>query len=242
MASTHKLGGRLTERAHPLTSRKYHYQRLLLPKATQEQLQEASTEGAAAALKSWVMKYSKGFLPTQLSPRPAMDRGGFGMVTEQPVEPGQPLVRVPRVLMMTEDSALRQDYGKLAKKCGFTEWQALILHLLCERARGPSSHWAPYINMLPKQDHHPLLWTAQDTAMLQGSPLLASLQTRWQQVIEDTEALQVGGVNDLPLARSYKEAHKEDLVTQSSVAWAAATLLSRAFSLDLTADDEMVAG
>jgi len=78
--------------------------------------------------------------------------------------------------------------------------------------------------------------------MLEGSPLLASLQTRWQQVIEDTEALQVGGVNDLPLAKAYKETHKEDLVTQSSVAWAAATLLSRAFSLDLTADDEMVAG
>ena len=35
---------------------------------------------------------------------------------------------------------------------------------------------------------------------------------------------------------------QEDLITQSSVAWAAATLLSRAFSLDMTTDDEMVAG
>eukprot|EP00967_Tisochrysis_lutea_P009014 scaffold10735_cov14-Tisochrysis_lutea.AAC.1 len=41
----------------------------------------------------------------------------------------QPLVRVPRALMMTEDSALRQDYGKLAKDGGFTEWQCMRLVL-----------------------------------------------------------------------------------------------------------------
>ena len=34
---------------------------------------------------------------------------------------------------------------------GLTEWQTLIAHLLCERALGPGSRWAPYIAILPDQ-------------------------------------------------------------------------------------------
>jgi len=37
-----------------------------------------------------------------------------------------------------------------SRTCGCT-LQVLILHLLCERAKGPASFWAPYIDMLPKQ-------------------------------------------------------------------------------------------
>lgn len=68
--------------------------------------------------------------------------------------------------------------------------QTLCLHLLCERARGAASRWAPYIAMLPDQRHHPLLWPrAAASQWLAGSPSLGTLEERWEQCEEDYLAL-----------------------------------------------------
>jgi hypothetical protein len=62
--------------------------------------------------------------------------------------------------------------------------QALVLHLLCERASGPSSFWSPYLALLGDQATHPLLWGEGLQAQLQGSAMLRTLQTRLEQVKE----------------------------------------------------------
>jgi hypothetical protein len=62
--------------------------------------------------------------------------------------------------------------------------QALVLHLLCERAAGADSFWAPYITVLGDQATHPLLWNEQLQQQLAGSSMLRTLQTRLQQVQE----------------------------------------------------------
>lgn len=59
-----------------------------------------------------------------------------------------------------------------------------MLHLLCERAAGPDSFWAPYIACLGDQATHPLLWGEQLQQQLAGSSMLRTLTTRLQQVQE----------------------------------------------------------
>lgn len=53
-------------------------------------------------------------------------------------------------------------------------------------------------------------------------------------LLQDTELLVAAGANDLPLAQAWQQQHGTSLVTVSSVCWAAAVLLSRTFSLDLS--------
>lgn len=65
-----------------------------------------------------------------------------------------------------------------------THTQALVLHLLCERAAGRDSFWAPYIAVLGDQATHPLLWGPEQQEQLVGSAMLRTLQTRLQQVQE----------------------------------------------------------
>jgi hypothetical protein len=59
-----------------------------------------------------------------------------------------------------------------------------VLHLLCERAAGPESFWAPYIACLGDQATHPLLWGEALQQQLAGSSMLRTLTTRLQQVQE----------------------------------------------------------
>jgi len=118
-----------------------------------------ATADQAAALRDWVLEHSQ-TLPTELLPMPRPGRGGAGlsMVTQEPVARGQVLVRVPIKLLMTFRTACDSPLcGPVAAQ--LTEWQALTLHLLAERAAGSDSFWAPYLALLPpSQADHPLLW------------------------------------------------------------------------------------
>lgn len=177
------------------------------------------------------------------------------MRAQQAVEGGQMLALVNRKLLITATSAAESPvYGKMIKEAGLTEWQALTLALLAERALGPRSFWAPYLEVLPDQAAHPLLWDeAQAAAWLAGSPMLRVLQARRQQILDDCEALQVAGANELPaVAGCWAErghlypaatgGGSDELVTVASVTWAAATLLSRGISLDLALEEDPIEG
>ncbi|KAG2447665.1 hypothetical protein HYH02_007581 [Chlamydomonas schloesseri] len=203
---------------------------------------DISTEDPAAMrLKAWVLQHSKS-LPTSMTPKRRQD-GTYYLAAEEPVRRGQVLVRVPRALLMNADTARGSaGCGRLIAEAGLNEWQALLLHLLCERAAGAASFWEPYIAVLPKDmSHHPLLWGPERLAWLEGSPLAAQLAERQQQVTDDTELLLVAGANELPIALEYKQATggADELVSRDSVGWAAAVLLSRAFSLDLAEEEPL---
>ena len=72
------------------------------------------------------------------------------MVASEPIKPGSALVQVPLDAMMTASTARASDqYGSVAQR--LTDWQALSLHVLLERAAGDDSKWSPYINLLPQQ-------------------------------------------------------------------------------------------
>ena len=161
------------------------------------------------------------------------------MVTESPVPKGAPLLAVPRALLMSADTARDCPVcGPLVEAAGLDDWQALVLHLLAECAAGARSLWAPYLALLRRSadlGRHPLLWPeGRARAWLAGSPMLRVLEARRAQVASDTAALVAAGANDLAIAGDGgAPAAGTPLVTEASVAWAAAALVSRAFSLYL---------
>ncbi|GLI66009.1 hypothetical protein VaNZ11_009712, partial [Volvox africanus] len=193
----------------------------------------------ADRLKAWVLEHSN-FLPTQLAPVQRSD-GAYSLVACEPVRRGQILVRVPRRLLLSPETArASKACGRAIRDAGLNEWQSLILHLLCEKALGSKSFWWPYLDTLPRDmSFHPLLWGPERLSWLAGSPLVTTLEQRQAQVVEDTEVLMLAGANDLQLAQEYRLNTGLDLVSQASVAWAAAILLSRSFSLDLSEEESL---
>lgn len=162
------------------------------------------------------------------------------MVTERAIQKGSPMLAVPSSLLMTAETARKSPLcGPLVESKELDDWQALILHLLCERSN-PGSLWAPYLELLQHADlsHHPLLWGEDRRAWLQGSPMAGMLLSRREQVERDAQQLAEAGANDIELPQVAGAASPPPLVTPESVGWAAAVLLSRAFSLYLSAEPD----
>lgn len=126
------------------------------------------------------VRWVQALLPKELScsglstASPCFLRSGFGMVAQEPVSRGQVLVRVPTKLLMTFQTAeLSERCGDLVRDAKLTEWQALVLHLLVERAAGEASFWGPYVGLLPDQNSHPLFWGKEELSWLQVCGALA---------------------------------------------------------------------
>lgn len=106
-----------------------------------------------------------------------------------------------------------------------------------ERAH-PASAWAPYLALLSRSDlsHHPLLWGEEQRAWLAGSPMARLLEARRAQVAGDAAALLAAGANAIQIPGAAPGGG--ELVSEASVGWAAAVLLSRAFSLYLAVEPD----
>ncbi|PTQ28888.1 hypothetical protein MARPO_0152s0006 [Marchantia polymorpha] len=164
------------------------------------------------------------------------DAPGYGMVAGPGgINKHDVIVRVPKEALMTEQTAATcPDVGPIADRAHLSPWQAMCLHLLCERARGEKSPWYPYISLLPSElqmaGAHPMLWPQRMRKdWLAGSPMLDTTERRLQICREDHEAMLAGGASKLMPAGP----GSGGFVTESAVRWAAVILLSRSFSLDL---------
>lgn len=209
--------------------------------ATLQATLQAPVLDKAIALRQWFEQRSPP-LTADLAPEAKPNAGGYGMFAREDIAAGTTLVSIPPKLLMTFTTALSSKLcGEVLVKSKAEEWQALVLHLLCERAAGEDSFWYPYIQMLPSQEQHPLNWSSEQLNWLTGSPTLDTLLKRRAQVLEDCELLEIAGANDLPIAQRWFELYQEPLVTESSVRWAASTLLSRGFNVDL-GEEEPLAG
>lgn len=128
------------------------------------------------------------------------------MLAKSAVPQGALLFSIPEALLLTANSGVRSPLcGQLIKQHELGEWQALVLHLLCERAAGPDSFWVPYLAVLGDQRHHPLLWPPHVQAQLAGSSMRVTLQARLEQVQQDTELLVAAGANELPIAAAWQQ-------------------------------------
>lgn len=162
------------------------------------------------------------------------------MRASAPVPAGGLLFSVPQALLLTAGSAAASARcGELVRRAELNEWASLVLHLLCERAAGADSAWAPYLALLGDQADHPLLWPDDARAQLAGSSALRTLEARRRQVADDAALLVQAGANELPVAAAWRQATGggAPLVDAASVAWAAAVLLDRGFALDMSEPD-----
>ena len=102
-----------------------------------------------------------------------------------PLAADELVVRVPRALVLSEETALRAEgvaalFGGRAVAAQFPE-TALALQVLHEATRGSgestsststASFWAPYLAALPERYATPLFWARDDFCALRGSPAL----------------------------------------------------------------------
>ncbi|KAL2620874.1 hypothetical protein R1flu_001079 [Riccia fluitans] len=188
-------------------------------------------------LRSWLRKQGHHDCNLRLERWPrASDAPGYGMVAgDGGINKSDVIVRVSREAFMSEETAANCPYvGPIADVAQLSPWQAMCLHLLCERARGEKSPWYPYIALLPSElqmaGAHPMLWPQRMRRdWLAGSPMLDTTERRLQICREDHGAMLAAGASSLMPAGP----GSGGFVTESSVRWAAVILLSRSFSLDL---------
>ena len=94
-----------------------------------------------------------------------------------PVAADALVVRVPRALVLSEETALRAEglaalFGGRAVAAQFPE-TVLALQVLHEAERGAAqSPWAPFVAVLPARYETPLFWAWADFCALRGSPAL----------------------------------------------------------------------
>jgi hypothetical protein len=118
---------------------------------------------------------------------------------------------------------------------------AAALHMVCLLARPVLFNLAGIVSLAIQseaynnvQASHPLLWDQDQLEWLKGSPMADKLAARADQVRDDMEDLLRAGANELLPAAS--DSGEAVVVTEQSARWVAATLLSRAFNLEIPAE------
>ncbi|KAF8629219.1 hypothetical protein AX17_005802 [Amanita inopinata Kibby_2008] len=141
-----------------------------------------STDGASAALESFIdwFKINGGYLDiTAVGFKNFPDsEGGRGMVAIQHIPEEHVLFSIPRHLALsTRNSLLPSQFGlnewkRLQLDKG---WAGLILCMMWEQAKGPSSKWSEYLAVLPDKFDTPMLWDNEDLQELQGTSVVEKL-------------------------------------------------------------------
>lgn len=102
---------------------------------------------------------------------------GYGVSAEQDIEEGDPIVKVPRKLMITSDTIMDSPLKNLYQSNPIIRLMpnvALALFILHEKFRGDESFWRPYINFLPPHYSTVLYFKSQDLLHMKGSPTFES--------------------------------------------------------------------
>ena len=149
---------------------------------------------------------------------------GRGLIARKDVPQGENIVRIPGKLIMTKEAAQRV-LGKQVVPDALNEYLALALLLMSERAKGPASFWAAYIDLLPTTEEVGQTWTwgEDDLNMLTGSSVLdatqslrSKVQAEYKMIIE--EIVKPNGLD-------------ESAYTFEVFEWAMSMLFSRAIDL-----------
>ncbi|XP_037073270.1 actin-histidine N-methyltransferase-like [Pollicipes pollicipes] len=132
----------------------------------------AGTAGRAerlACLHTWLLE--NGGIVHGLTP--AVYAGlGCGLTCVRPLAEGEPVIEVPRALMMTLETARASRLGGLLATDKLTQalpQLGLTLHLL-EQSLTEDSRWAPYVASLPDTYDTVLYFTPDEIQLLKGSP------------------------------------------------------------------------
>ncbi|KAJ3497450.1 hypothetical protein NLG97_g1883 [Lecanicillium saksenae] len=115
-------------------------------------------------------------------------KAGRGIVALQDIAPDTVLFTIPRgsIINVETSACARSSPGSSPDEAGLLSshgaaddddpasaqldsWSALILVLLYEHLRGPSSAWRPYLDVLPGTFATPMFWAPEELGALQAS-------------------------------------------------------------------------
>ncbi|KII92655.1 hypothetical protein PLICRDRAFT_103395 [Plicaturopsis crispa FD-325 SS-3] len=102
---------------------------------------------------------------------------GYGGIALRDIPEGHTIFTIPRALTLsTRTSELPRLLGPEVWKSGLDKgWSGLILCMMWEESRGPSSKWFEYLASLPTAFDTPMFWGAEDLAELEGTSLVGKI-------------------------------------------------------------------
>ncbi|KDQ21492.1 hypothetical protein BOTBODRAFT_99899 [Botryobasidium botryosum FD-172 SS1] len=98
---------------------------------------------------------------------------GRGAVALRDIQENEIIFSIPRdLLLSTRTCTLRTELGENAWKKLGNGWAGLMLCMMWENAKGASSKWAGYFEIMPNTFHSLMFWTPDELSELTGSTVL----------------------------------------------------------------------
>ncbi|XP_076441686.1 actin-histidine N-methyltransferase-like [Babylonia areolata] len=138
-------------------------------------------EQAVPAFMEWLHKNGVDSSAVEIQSFPGY---GLGLKANKDIKESDLLLKIPRALMMTVDSALKTPLGELIREDKILQVMpnvTLAMHLLVE-SKSPKSFWKPYLDILPDSYTTPLYFSPDELQHLKGSPTLGNSITQYRSV------------------------------------------------------------
>eukprot|EP00752_Nemacystus_decipiens_P006075 g5483.t1 len=164
------------------------------------------------------------------------ETAGRGMIANREIKEGDELFTLPIDLLLTKDAA-RKEFGADIITDDLSEYIAIALLLVHEKAKGKGSFWSSYIGVLPTvEDVYPTyLWAEEDLTLLEGSPVIAATESMRRKLEAEYATVESDLLDKFPKILR-KEVH-----TYAEFQWAFSMLFSRAIRLGGLSTGEAVA-
>lgn len=170
-------------------------------------------------LVEWLLKRGSRFSKCQLRTVASGCRATFA---REPIKEDEEIMFIPREYIITSDVSMASDICREIKSSGVeirSKHTYLASYLLQERDKGRSSHWFPYIDILPKTfSNIPLFFERKELDLLQGSIALQKIQDRHDSLRAEYQNLRRH-------VASFRKWTYEDFV------WARLVVITRIFGL-----------
>ena len=155
--------------------------------ATRATVAATASAEDARELAAW-LSYDRGVDASALAFKEGPN-GTMQVTLTKDVDAGEVVFRAPQDVAVTSvDVAEHPIVSGLA--AGRPELVGLALWLCAERIKGDAGDWAPYVRTLRANPDAPLFWTsAEDFALLKGSPIAADAAGRAQSAQEEYESI-----------------------------------------------------
>jgi hypothetical protein len=140
---------------------------------------------------------------------------------------GNALFQLPLSIVIDKEKSLAAFDGALP--ADINEYFAIALMLIQQRALGPSSFWAPYIDVLPTTEEvdPTLVWPEEDLALLETSPLVAATRSLKRKLAAEFALLEE------QYMRARSDVFDPSVFTFEAYLWAFINIFSRAIRVKI---------
>ncbi|TFJ81448.1 hypothetical protein NSK_007409 [Nannochloropsis salina CCMP1776] len=156
-----------------------------------------------------------------------LEDSGRGLICKYPINMGNALFQLPLSIVIDKEKSLAAFDGALP--ADINEYFAIALMLIQQRALGPSSFWAPYIDVLPTTEEvdPTLVWPEEDLALLETSPLVAATRSLKRKLAAEFALLEE------QYMRARSDVFDPSVFTFEAYLWAFINIFSRAIRVKI---------